>query len=196
MAPGARVLELGCGAGTYVRLLGKRGHEVIGLDYSLPTLGRAMAADPSRLGRYLAGEAYRLPFESAAFEAVVCIGVFQSLREPGRALAEMARVLRPGGVLLAETLNPWNPLAMARRLTALARGRPPLLSYSAPRLIERLMRASGVRPSRRLSVVLPPRSLPRLEAVLAHPWVEAPLCRIPGLRGLAAQAFWLGGVRG
>jgi SAM-dependent methyltransferase len=195
LEPDARVLELGCGAGTYVRLLGKRGHDVVGLDYSLPTLGRAMAADPSRLGRYLAGEAYRLPFEPATFEAVVCIGVFQSLREPGQALAEMARVLGPGGVLLVETLNPWNPLAMARRLTALARGRPSLLHYCAPRLIERLMSANGVRPARRVSVVLPPRSLPRLEAILAHPWVEAPLCRIPGLRGLAAQAFWLAGVR-
>jgi SAM-dependent methyltransferase len=195
LPPHARVLELGCGAGTYVRLLGKRGHEVVGLDYSLPTLGRALAADPTRVGRYAAGGAYALPFGTATFQAALCIGVFQALEEPGRALAEMARVLRPGGVLLVETLNPWNPLAMARRLTAFARRRPPLLHYSAPRVIERLMSANKVRPSRRVSVVLPPRSLPRLEAVLAHPWVEAPLCRIPGLRGLAAQAFWLTGVR-
>jgi SAM-dependent methyltransferase len=195
-APDARVLEVGCGAGTYVRLLGKRGHEVVGLDYSLPTLGRAVEADPSRRGRYVAGEAYRLPFEPATFEAVMCIGVFQSLGEPGQALAEMARVLRPGGVLLVETLNPWNPLALARRVVARVRRRPALLLYSAPRVIERLMNANGVRPWRRMSVVLPPRSLPRLEAVLVHPWVESPLRRIPGLRGLAAQAFWLAGVRG
>lgn len=191
----ARVLEVGCGAGTYVRLLGKRGHDVVGLDYSLPTLARATAADPSRLGRYIAGEGYRLPFGPATFESVVCIGVFQSLQEPGQALAEMARVLRPGGVLLVETLNPWNPLAAARRLAAFARRRPLLLRYSTPRAIERLMGANGVRPCRRVSVVLPPRSLPRLEAVLAYPWIEALLCRLPGVRDLAAQAFWLAGVR-
>lgn len=195
-APGTRVLEVGCGAGTYVRLLGKRGHEVVGLDYSLPTLGRAVEADPSQRGRYVAGEAYRLPFERAAFEAVMCIGVLQSLREPGQALGEMARVLRPGGVLLVEALNPWNPLAITRRVVAHVRRRPALLVYSAPRIIEHFMKANGIRPSRRVSVVLPPRSLPRLEAMLMHPWVESSLRRLPGLRGLAAQAFWLAGVRG
>ena len=47
---GARALELGCGAGTYVRLLAKRGHPVIGLDYSLPSLRRAVAADLPQAG--------------------------------------------------------------------------------------------------------------------------------------------------
>ncbi len=40
--PGARLLELGCGAGTYVRLLAKSGYPVVGLDYSLPSLERAL----------------------------------------------------------------------------------------------------------------------------------------------------------
>ena len=191
----SRVLELGCGAGTYVRLLGKRGHTVVGLDYSLPTLARALEADPTRVGRYAAGGAYALPFGTATFHATLCIGVFQALEEPGRALAEMARVLRPGGVMLVETLNPWNPLASARRLAAFTRRRRTLLRYSAPRVIERFMEASGVRPSRRVSVLLPPRSLPRLETALMRRWVEGPLRRLPGLRSLAAQAFWLVGAR-
>src|SRR5262245_298104 len=57
-SPPARVLDLGCGAGTYVRFLAALGHHVIGLDYSLPSLSRAIAADSSREGRYVSGEAY------------------------------------------------------------------------------------------------------------------------------------------
>ena len=53
LTQGGRVLELGCGAGTYVRLLGKRGHSVVGLDYSLPSLSRAAAAASDPVAAHL-----------------------------------------------------------------------------------------------------------------------------------------------
>src|SRR5262249_51634309 len=122
LAPGGRVLELGCGAGTYVRLLVKRGHPTVGLDYSVPSLVRAVAADPGRLGRYVAGDAYALPFPSGAFDGIVCIGVLQALARQEGALAEIARVLAPGGRLVVETLNPWSPPAVGRRARSRLRG--------------------------------------------------------------------------
>ena len=106
---GGAALDLGCGGGTYVRLLAGLGHRAVGLDYSLPSLARALGADPGGKARYLAAEAYALPFGGGAFDLVLCIGVLQALAEPARAIGEMARVLRPGGVLVVEALNGRGP---------------------------------------------------------------------------------------
>jgi SAM-dependent methyltransferase len=192
---GAPVLELGCGAGTYVRLVAKRGHPVVGLDYSLPSLDRALAADPSRAGRYVAGDASRLPFQDHSFKAVTCIGVFQALERPETALTEIARVLGPAGVVVLETLNPWNPLAAARRLSAFIRRQPTRLRYGSPKAIEGTMASRGLRPVQRISVLLPPRSLPGLERSLAQPWLMRAMGAVPGVRALTPQAYWIVGVK-
>ncbi len=192
---GARVLELGCGAGTYVRLLGKRGHAVVGLDYSLPSLARAAAADPGRLGRYVAGSSYALPFPSGSFDAVTCVGVLQVLTEPAAAIAEMGRVLSSRGALLVETLNAWNPIAVVRRLTAFGQGHPTHLRYGTARIVERAMVAHGVRPLERIGVIVPPKSLPGLAESLGRPWLRRALGLTPGVRAVAAHAFWIVGSK-
>jgi SAM-dependent methyltransferase len=196
LARGARVLELGCGAGTYVRLLGKRGHPVVGLDYSVPSLGRAAAADPGRLGHYVAGSGYALPFPSGAFDAVTCVGVLQVLAQPEVAIAEMTRVLAVRGALLIETLNPWNPMAVVRRLRAFTQGRPTQLRYSAPGTVERALAAHGVQPLERIAVLLPPKSLPGLVDLLGRPCLQGILGHTPGVRTIAAHALWLVGTKG
>jgi len=196
LARGGRVLELGCGAGTYVRLLRKRGHPVVGLDYSLPSLCRAAAADPGRLGHYVAGSGYALPFPSGAFDGVTCVGVLQVLAQPEAAIAEMTRVLASGGTLLVETLNPWNPMAVVRRLTAFTQGRPTHLRYSAPGTVARALVAHGVQPTERIGVLLPPKSLPGLADPLGRPWLQGILGRTPGIRTIGAHAFWLVGTKG
>ncbi|MBI2527057.1 MAG: class I SAM-dependent methyltransferase [Candidatus Rokubacteria bacterium] len=193
--PGARLLELGCGAGTYVRLLAKRGHPVVGLDYSLPSLERSLASDSGGLGRYVAGEAYALPFASGSFEGLLCIGVLQALTRPEEALREMLRVLGPGGRLLVETLNPWSPLALTRRMRSRLTGEPLRLHYGAPRGIERALGATGARALSRISLLLPPRSLPGLADPLGTPWVAAAVKAVPGMRHLAPHAFWIVGER-
>jgi ubiquinone/menaquinone biosynthesis C-methylase UbiE len=192
---GARVLELGCGAGTYVRLLAKRGHPVVGLDYSLPSLGRALAADPGEAGRYVAGEAYALPFASGSFQGVVCIGVLQALSRPAEAVGEMLRVLGPSGRLLVETLNPWSPLAVTRRLQSRLSGRPLHLRYGAPSIIEQALDAAGARTLGRIGVLLPPRSLPAMADRLGQPWVSSAVGKLPGLGLLACHAFWIAGEK-
>src|SRR5215813_3064424 len=118
----ARILDLGCGAGTYVRLLADLGHQVIGLDYSLPSLSRALDADPKGAGHYVGGEAYNLPFCDERFDLVVSIGVFQVLASPEWALDEMVRVLRPKGLLVVEFLNGFELLAVLRSVGERLRG--------------------------------------------------------------------------
>jgi SAM-dependent methyltransferase len=195
LVAGAPVLELGCGAGTYVRLLAKRGHPVVGLDYSLPSLRRAVTAGLPQAGGYVAGDASGLPFRSGSFQAVTCIGVLQALEKPETALIEIARVLEPGGVALVETLNPWNALAASRRLGGFIRREPTRLHYGSPRAIERTMASQGLESIRRLSVLLPPRSLPGLERTLAQPWLTRAIGIVPGVRSLAPQAYWIVGVK-
>jgi len=195
LGAGGRVLELGCGAGTYVRLLAKRAHPVVGLDYSLPSLGRAVAADPSQAGRYVGGDAARLPFQDRSFQAVTCIGVFQALDHPETALGEIARILEPGGVAVVETLNPWDPLAGFRRLSTFVRREPTRLRYASPRTIERIMVSGGLHPVRRLGILLPPRSLPGLDRTLGWPWLVGILEKVPGIRAMAPHAYWIVGVK-
>lgn len=192
---GARVLDLGCAAGTYVRLLAKRGHAAVGVDYSLPSLARAAAADPARSSSYVAGEAYALPFAGGTFQAVLCIGVFQALADPERALGEIARVLSPGGIAIVEALNPNTPMAATRRLAARVRGESTRVRYTAPGAVETAMKARGLTPLDRVGIVIPPRSLRGLASRIEMSGIAATLGAAPGLRAVTAHAFWIIGAR-
>jgi SAM-dependent methyltransferase len=97
---GARdVLDVGCGEGQLTRLAAAGGaRRAVGVD---PT--RAQVGEARRRGGgpvYVRAGAARLPFSSAAFDAVVACLVFEHIRDVDDALAEVARVLRPGGRFL------------------------------------------------------------------------------------------------
>lgn len=185
----AVTLDLGCGGGTYVRLLAGLGHRTVGLDYSLPSLQRAVAADPGRKGLYLAGEAYRLPFAGGDFDLVVSIGVLQALGQPDEALAEMARVLRPGGVLVVEALNAGGAIALARRAAQRLRGLADRVRVYPPAQVRRWLARLDLDVQLQVGLCLPPRRFPRLEPVLDAAPVVALLNGVPGLVGLAAHSF-------
>ena len=186
---GAPVLDLGCGAGTYVRLLGGLGHRTFGLDYSLPSLARAVAGDPGQKGRYLAGEAYALPFATESFDLVVSIGVLQALGDPARALAEMARVVRPGGALVVEALNGRSAPALARRALERLRGQPRRVRTDAPSEVRVWLADSGLEVRAEAGLCLPPRRLPGLGRVLDATLSGRIRSAVPGLAGLAAHSF-------
>jgi len=57
------------------------------------------------------------------------------------------------------------------------------------------MVANGVRPLERIGVILPPKSLPRLTEPLGRPWVNRALGSTPGVRAVAAHAFWIVGSK-
>jgi SAM-dependent methyltransferase len=185
----ARALELGCGGGTYVRLLAGLGYRTVGLDYSVPSLHRAMAADPGRKGTYLAGEAYGLPFSSTMFDLVVSIGVLQALSDPTRAIAEMTRVLRPGGVLVVEALNGRGAVAIARRIVARLSGWPTSVRSYPPRDVRGWLAAAGLSFVCQPALRLPPRQTPWMEDLLEARPVRAILDTVPPLGNAAAHSF-------
>jgi SAM-dependent methyltransferase len=185
----ARVLDVGCGAGTYVRLLAARGHRAVGVDYSLPTLGRALDADGNAHGRYLAGDAYTLPFPGAMFDLVVSIGVLQALATPERVLGELARVAKPGGVLVLEALNGSAATARAQRWVEHLQGRPPRVRMYTPAAVQRWLARLGLRVERRVPIFLPPRNAPRLERLLDTGALASAMTAAPAVTNLTAHTF-------
>jgi SAM-dependent methyltransferase len=185
----ARVLDVGCGAGTYVRFLTGLHHEVFGLDYSLPSLSRAVAADPRQACCYASGEAYRLPFRDGSFDLVVLIGVLQTLEDPGRAVGEMARVVRPGGLIVFEVLNAVEVVALLKSARDRLRASPPRLRTYSPGETRRWLSVAGLAPVRRVGIYLPPRRLPGLGRTLMRDGVMRGVDRIPGVSTLLAHAF-------
>jgi arsenite methyltransferase len=96
---GAAVLDVGCGAGaTVTHLADDHGLRVTGLDASRERIEQAAEARPDL--DFVAGRAEALPFADASFDAVVCECVLSTLDDPSHALAEVARILRPGGATL------------------------------------------------------------------------------------------------
>jgi demethylmenaquinone methyltransferase / 2-methoxy-6-polyprenyl-1,4-benzoquinol methylase len=111
--PGERVLDVASGSGDLARAFAARGAEVCMSDINGPMLarGRDRMLDAGRMVPAVRCDAEHLPFGSASFD---CVSVGFGLRNMTRkdaALAEMARVLRPGGRLLVlEFSQVWKPL--------------------------------------------------------------------------------------
>jgi SAM-dependent methyltransferase len=102
-AAGTRVLDVGCGTGEILfRLAGRfPAASFVGIDLEEPHLARARdrcAQFESRV-RFERGDALDLSFGPAEFDQVICRHVLQALPDARRALAEMARVVKPGGRL-------------------------------------------------------------------------------------------------
>ncbi|RJQ82312.1 methyltransferase domain-containing protein [Pseudonocardiaceae bacterium YIM PH 21723] len=101
LKPGHTVLDLACGPGNFTRDLAgavRPGGLVVGVDASPTMLARAIAdtLDHPEVG-YLRGDAERLPFADASFDAVCCFAALHMFGDPWAALDHMIRVLRPGG---------------------------------------------------------------------------------------------------
>jgi SAM-dependent methyltransferase len=96
---GTRLLDVGCGSGLALQLAAERGAVPSGIDISPGLLGVARERLPDADLRE--GDMEALPFEDTAFDAVVGVNAFQFAGDPRRALAEAARVVRPGGRVVA-----------------------------------------------------------------------------------------------
>lgn len=115
--PGQRLLDIGCGTGWAVRRaadLSDRGAEVYGIDLSRGMLVRALAGSAGYEDvRFLQASSETLPLETDFFDAAICTSSFHHYLHPLIALAEIRRVLRPGGRLHIADLTSDGPLTNA-----------------------------------------------------------------------------------
>ncbi|HEU4411541.1 MAG TPA: bifunctional 2-polyprenyl-6-hydroxyphenol methylase/3-demethylubiquinol 3-O-methyltransferase UbiG [Polyangiaceae bacterium] len=98
-------LDVGCGAGFLSNYLAARGHRVSGLDASAESLEVARRHDPSRSVDYRLGDALALPYPDASFDVACAMDFLEHVEHPARAVAEIARVLRPSGLFFFHTFN-------------------------------------------------------------------------------------------
>jgi ubiquinone/menaquinone biosynthesis C-methylase UbiE len=130
LAPGSRVLEVGCGAGFLTIALAQRGLDVHAIDSTEAMVEQTRRhAEEFGISESLSlavGDVCALTFEDSSFDLVIAIGVIPWLAQPQRAIQEMARVTRPAGYViitadnryrLTYLLDPWmNPsLATLRK---------------------------------------------------------------------------------
>jgi SAM-dependent methyltransferase len=94
--PGRKILNAGAGQGTFTQLLEQHGFEVTSMDLSPPAV--ALLRDRVE-GPVMAGDVARMPFEDAAFDAVVLGEVLEHVVQDEHAMRETARILKPGGVV-------------------------------------------------------------------------------------------------
>ena len=111
MSAGEKVLEIGCGGGRCTVAMAQRGYLVQAIDSVAgmvdSTQERVRQAGVSSSASVGLGDAHDLAFPDGAFRLVVALGVIPYLHSPQKAFREMARVLRPGGVLLITAGNRW-----------------------------------------------------------------------------------------
>ena len=107
------VLDAGSGPGRFLERL-PRGSFTVGLDASLEMLIRAR-----RRGRghfLVCGELEHLPFKDGTFDTVISCRVLQLLTDQQKAVEQLCRVTRPGGDVILELYNTWNPKTLYRKI--------------------------------------------------------------------------------
>ena len=94
-----KLLDVGCGTGSHMARYRARGFEVAGIDGSEEMLAHARVNNPG--AEIHRADVETIPFPDASFDFVLCVEVLRYLPDSTKCIAEMARVLKPGGVCLA-----------------------------------------------------------------------------------------------
>jgi ubiquinone/menaquinone biosynthesis C-methylase UbiE len=107
LPPAARILEVAPGPGYFAVELARLGFDVTGLDisHSFVEIASGYARREAVPVDFRQGDVAALPFPAESFDAVVCQAAFKNFREPVKALNEMRRVLRPGGVAVIHDMS-------------------------------------------------------------------------------------------
>jgi ubiquinone biosynthesis O-methyltransferase len=104
---GCDLLDLGCGGGFFSEALARRGATVVGVDPSQAAIdaARMHCSETDLQIDYRTGVGERIPAIDQSFDIVVCVDVLEHVTDLPKVISEVRRVLRPGGLLLFDTIN-------------------------------------------------------------------------------------------
>ena len=100
-----KLLDVGCGAGFLTNHFASENFAVYGLDISEDSLRVARNHDATQSVTYVAGDAYRLPYDDASFDVVTSMDFLEHVDRPADVIKEISRVLKPGGLFFFHTFN-------------------------------------------------------------------------------------------
>ncbi len=166
------ILDIGCGTGAMSEKLGEFG-TVVSADFSPHALAYSRRRGLTHL---CAGDAMRLPFRDASFDAIVALDLLEHLTDDGAALREFLRVLRPGGRLVA-SVPAYQSLWSGHDVALMHQRR-----YRAHQLRERC-REAGLQIERLtyvMTLLFPAMWLARRAGAFLHTAPKAGLPHVPG----------------
>lgn len=150
--PGLRWLDVGCGNGAFTEMLVERCAPAVvdGVDPSAEQLAYARARSALRAARFQQGDAMTLPFPGAAFDLAVMPLVIFFIPDPAKGVAEMVRVIRPGGIAAAYAWDmpgggfPYHALHSEMRALGLQVPAPPSPDASRTEVMQALWADAGL----------------------------------------------------
>ena len=182
----ARVLDIGCGIGTYVNKLAEVSGDAYGVDIDPARVREGAHTRQSRRGTLSVGVSERLPFSDASFDMVLLNEVIEHVKDDAETLREACRVLRPGGHVIIYAPNRLYPFEthgvyLGKRYVF---GNIPLVNYLPDPLRRRLVPHARAYTARGLR-----RIVDGLDAdVIVHTQVY------PGFDNVVARSGVLGGL--
>src|SRR5258707_11981275 len=149
---GLRWLDVGCGNGAFTEMLAERCAPVSvqGIDPSEGQLAYARTRPASRVAQFRQGDAMAQPFPDDSFDVAVMPLVIFFVPDPAKGVAEMARVVRPGGTIAAYAWDfleggfPYTALQAEMREMGVAPGMPPSPQASRIDVLQDLWKGAGL----------------------------------------------------
>lgn len=147
---GRKVLDVGCGDGAFSIIIAMAGGVVTGVDIDEEMLNaaKANAANKGASVTFTSADTRALPFQDAVFDVVAAMSMLCLVRDRETALAEMARVLKPGGRLVVGELGARSLWNILRRIRGLMGARPwQEAHFFTPEDLRSMLRRAGLRPT-------------------------------------------------
>ena len=141
----ARVIDVGCGDGRHIVEAARRGCFSVALDYDANELRHARVRIGTERIDLVVGDATRLPFRDGAFNAVICTETLEHLPNDVGAIREIARLLRPGGMLFGAVPSHFTELVFWRLSHAYWHTPGGHLRIYRPRQLTRRLACAGLR---------------------------------------------------